>query len=227
MKSPGEAFVGQKFTYGFELTKEGFEYHIGVNHIGHFYLTQLLDAEIRAAEAPRVISVSSAAERAAPPSGIQFDQWKTEGMFEAYEDGAAYGQSKLANLMFARELVKRMTASGASHVQAYSVHPGIIESELSRYMSDEMEKQKAASSKLAQLGNALIQKVFEQMMFTVRGGALNQLYCATQQIDPAYNGGYFVPVGTKAVPGHPMAMDDTLAAKLWEKTEEAIATALA
>ena len=224
MKSPGELFAGQKFTYGFEQTIEGFEYHIGVNHIGHFHLTSLLDAEIRAAEAPRVVSVSSAAEQGASPQGMDFDMWKTEGMPATYEDGVAYGQSKLANILFARELAKRMASSGAPHVSAYSLHPGLIDTELSRYMMSEMAEQ-AMGSKLKTFANAMFQKVFENVMFSPRGGALTQLYCATQAIDPAFNGGYFIPVGLHVAPTHPKASDDELAAMLWAKTEAAIAAA--
>lgn len=224
MKSPGELFAGQKYTYGFEQTFEGFEYHIGVNHIGHFYLTSLLDAEIRAAEAPRVVSVSSAAEQGASPQGMDFHMWKTEGMPAEYEDGVAYGQSKLANILFARELAKRMTSSGAPHVTVYSLHPGLIDTELSRYMMEEMANQ-ALGSKLKTFANAMFQKVFENVMFTPRGGALTQLYCATQAIDPAFNGGYFIPVGLHVAPTHPKSSDDELAATLWAKTEAAIAGA--
>ena len=228
MKSPGAAFAGQTFTYGFEQTAQGFEYHIGVNHIGHFYLTQLLDPELRAAKAARVISVSSAAEVGAAPEGIQFEMWSTKGpeMPSSYEDGVAYGQSKLANILFAREYVKRMQSSGAGQIQAYSLHPGLINTELSRYMENEMDAQ-AEGSAVKQLVNTVMNVIFQGVMFSPRGGALTQLYCATQTIDPAFNGGYFVPVGTKVTPTHPKAMDDALAAKLWAKTEDAIANALA
>ena len=75
--------------------------------------------------------------------------------------------------------------------------------------------------------NTVMNVIFQGVMFSPRGGALTQLYCATQTIDPAFNGGYFVPVGTKVTPTHPKAMDDALAAKLWAKTEDAIANALA
>ena len=107
MKSPGEAFIGQSFTYGFDTTEEGFELHVGVNHIGHFRLTQLLMGALHAPEAARVVSVSSAAEQGASPEGIRFESWSPEGgkMPLDYEDGVAYGQSKLANVLFAKELV--------------------------------------------------------------------------------------------------------------------------
>merc|ERR1712023_503164 len=83
MKSPGLEAVGQNFTYGYDTTEQGFEMHIGVNHIGHFYLTQLLEPILKKSAPARVVSVSSSAERSAYAKGIRFDLWRTRG--EDYE----------------------------------------------------------------------------------------------------------------------------------------------
>lgn len=220
MKSPGEAFVGQRFTYGYETTAEGFEMHIGVNHIGHFYLTALMKPFMR--KGGRVISVSSSAEASAPlVSGIRFDRWKTQKMPDDYEDGEMYGQSKLANIMFARELAERWKDDG---VEAYSCHPGIIATDLSRYMFAEVQKQMESKSIVVAILNALISKLVFSTLFTAADGALTQLHLA---VAPGIkNGGYYVPIGQLATPMHPQGQNMTLQRQLWEKTEEAIEGAL-
>merc|ERR1712176_606040 len=120
------------------------------NHIGHFYLTQLLTPVLKKSAPSRVVSVSSLAEVAAyETDGVRFTTWKPSlakkdddggemKMPEDYEDGVAYGQSKLANILFARELASRMEGTG---VTAYSCHPGTIKTELGRYMITEVEKE--------------------------------------------------------------------------------------
>ncbi|KAL7555324.1 hypothetical protein ACHAWF_019010 [Thalassiosira exigua] len=97
MKSPGAQFVGQEMTYGYDTTVEGFEYHIGVNHIGHALLTLLLTKKLKSTaekspDGARIVSVSSLAEGGAPKSGFVFEDWlPAKGVRPAgYEDGVAY-----------------------------------------------------------------------------------------------------------------------------------------
>jgi len=219
MKSPGAVFVGQQFNYGYETTAEGFESHIGVNHIGHFYLTTLMKPFMK--KGTRVISVSSAAEAAAPVGGIRFDLWRTSEMPDEYEDGAMYGQSKLANIMFARELAKRWKDDG---VEAYSCHPGIIATDLGRYMYEEMQKQAETNGFGAALANMLLGVVFGNAVFSRADGALTQLHLAVAH--GVENGGYYVPIGQLATPVHPEGQNMTLQKQLWDKTEEAIERAI-
>lgn len=220
MKSPGEQFVGQKFSYGYETTAEGFESHIGVNHIGHFYLTKLMKPFLK--RGSRVVSVSSAAEEAAPVGGIRFDMWKTAKMPDEYEDGQMYGQSKLANVLFARELARRWKDDG---IEAYSCHPGIIATELGRYMFKEMEERAKKEGIGAAIINTLLPAIFDNAMFTRADGALTQLHLA---VAPGIqNGGYYVPIAQLATPKHPEGQNMALQKQLWDKTEEAIQAALA
>ena len=221
MKSPGVGFVGRSFTYGFELTADGFESHIGVNHLSHFHLTTLLLPKLKASAPARVVAVSSAAEAQAYAEGMRFDLWETRGA--DYEDGRAYGQSKLANILFARELAARLEGTG---VTAYSCHPGIIETELSRYMAAEMAAEAAAAGKAAEALSAVFGAIMSTAMMSAPDGALTQLYLATSSVPPA-NGGYYVPLAKAATPVHPQAGNATLQKLLWEHSERAIAAKLA
>ncbi|MFA4928235.1 MAG: oxidoreductase [Patulibacter sp.] len=99
------------------LTADGFELQFGTNHLGHFALTGLLLEALRAAPAPRVVTVSSAMHRI---GSIDFDdlQWQ-----RSYGPWKAYGRSKLANLLFARELQVRVDAAGIP-LRSVAAHPG-------------------------------------------------------------------------------------------------------
>ncbi len=99
------------------LTADGFESQIGTNHLGHFALTGLLLGSLRAAEAPRVVTVSSDAHRF---GRIRFENLQGE---RHYNNWLAYSQSKLANLLFAFELQRRAVAAG-SNLLSVAAHPG-------------------------------------------------------------------------------------------------------
>lgn len=143
MKSPGAQFIGMNLTYGFQLTEDGLEQQIGVNHIAHFYMTQLLTEPLLAGKG-RVIVVSSSAHSGGYPEGIRPDTWfplattgSNEGSIpEWYEDGNSHCQSKLANILFSREFARRMEGTG---VTAYSLHPGVIKSNIYRHMMGQKE----------------------------------------------------------------------------------------
>ena len=110
----------------YQLTEDGFETQFGVNHLGHFLLTLLLLERIKKSAPSRIINVSSYAH--------VFGKLDFEDMMWAktrYNSMLAYGRSKLANVMFSRELAKRLVGSG---VTVCSLHPGTIRTELSRYM---------------------------------------------------------------------------------------------
>ena len=207
MKSPGAQYVGKEMTYGWDKTKEGFEIHIGVNYIGHFYFTQLLKESL--VKDSRVVVVSSAAEEGAPVDGIRFDMWKQESRHEEYEDGVAYGQSKLAGIFFAREAAARWKEAG---VKAYSCHPGLIMSDLSRYMDEEGRKD---DSTTRMIGGAM-KKWFESIQFSRADGALTQLHLAVAT--DVVNGAYYTPIGTREPPRHPQGQNATLQKILWDNT---------
>ena len=108
------------------LTKDGFDMQIGTNHLGHFLLTNLLLDLLQTSTPSRVVVVASEGYKL---SGINKDDLMSE---KSYNKLKAYGQSKLANILFANELSRRLQGKG---VTANSCHPGIIQTELGRHMS--------------------------------------------------------------------------------------------
>lgn len=113
-----------------EYTSAGFEKQIGVNHFGHFYLTQLLLAKMTndPTSAGRIVSLSSVAHEQGRV--ICDDLHYKNG--RSYRGWESYGQSKAANIFFAQELAERLKTDGKDHVTAVSVHPGVIQTNLWR-----------------------------------------------------------------------------------------------
>ncbi|KAI9324776.1 hypothetical protein DFJ73DRAFT_667062 [Zopfochytrium polystomum] len=112
----------------FALSADGIETQFATNHVAHFHLTQrLLPCLVKSAPS-RVVVLTSASMKRAPPEGILFDKINDQ---KSYNDWAAYGQSKLANVLFARELNARLEAKGITNVYVNSVYPGVIPTQLS------------------------------------------------------------------------------------------------
>lgn len=229
MKSPGAEFVGKNLTYGFDVTEDGFESHIGINHIGHFYLTQLLEDKLVASAPSRVVSVSSMAEQNSfKLEGIRFESFKPETSDAPpsdYEDGVAYSQSKLANILFARELASRLEDKG---VTAYSCHPGVIKTDLFRYFEEETARdlEESQQGPIAGFVLQLLGTVFEAGMFEAADGALAQLHLATANATTLQNGQFYHPIGKLIGSAkHPQGTNVTLQKLLWTETERMIAEA--
>jgi NAD(P)-dependent dehydrogenase (short-subunit alcohol dehydrogenase family) len=184
-------------------TKNGFELQFGTNHLGHFAFTGLLLEHIVAAPGSRVVTVSSVGHRFAR-NGIRFDdlQWEKD-----YSRVGAYGQAKLANLMFTYELQRRL--QGTDTIAA-AAHPGGSRTELTRNLPPLL----GAVTKLA-----------EPLFQPAEMGALPQLRAAT---DPGVIGGqYFGPDGFGEQRGYPVVVASTrvshdIAAqqRLWTVSEE-------
>ncbi len=182
-------------------TAQGFETQFGVNHLGHFALTNLLLPMIT----DRVVSVSSGAHR---QGHIDFDDlnWGRK----SYQRWPAYGQSKLANLLFILELQKRLTATG-SKVRAYAAHPGYSATNLQSHSGH------AIMDRMMRISNRVIAQSQEM-------GALPTVYAATQELP---GGSYAGPEGRGEIRGNPTlvgrtaeASDAKVAAALWTASEE-------
>ncbi len=193
----------------YRRTADGFELQFGTNHLGHFALTGLLLPAILAAPQARVVTVSSGAHNFGQ---IAFDN--LDGA-KSYQRWAAYGQSKLANLLFAYELQRRFAAAGASAI-SLACHPGYADTELQK-AGPRMDGF-ALGETLAGVMNAL----FGQ---SAAMGALPTLYAATA---PAARGGdYIGPDAFGGMRGYPVAQrsnptsyDPALARRLWEVSEQ-------
>ncbi len=180
-------------------TADGFETQIGTNHLGHFALTGLLIDRV----ADRVVTVASGAHRM---GRIRLDDLNWE---RGYKRWPAYGQSKLANLLFTLELQRRLTEAGST-VRAVAAHPGWSATHLQQRTGNPLQ------NGLMAVGNRLLAQSDE-------AGALPTLFAATQDI-PA--GSYVGPSGPGEMRGHPVlvgrsaaASDSETARKLWELSE--------
>lgn len=179
--------------------KHGFELQFLTNHLGHFYLlTRLLDL---LQPEGRVVILSSAAHTSAPAAGIEFDNLSGS---RGYAPWANYGQSKLANLLTARELGRRLAGTGQV---ANAVHPGVISTNLGRHMG-------AIANIALAIGKPLFLKTIPQ-------GAATQTWAAVHPGAGKINGEYLADcnVAVSSRSGADMA----LAARLWEETEKIVA----
>jgi len=190
-----------------EVTEDGFERQFGTNHLGHFALTGLLLPHLLQVAATRVVTVSSLAHR---NGKIAFDDLQSE---KHYIPWTAYNQSKLANLLFARELDRRARVAG-SRLLSIPVHPGISRTSI-------VENGPGASGL-----KMLVLKVFSPFITQDdAAGALPTLYAATAP--EAQGGAYIGPDGFNAFKGfptvekpRPQALDEAVGKRLWTVSEE-------
>lgn len=189
-------------------TADGFERQIGTNHLGHFALTGRLLPALLAAPDPRVVTVSSMAHRMGrlDVDDLSFDRRR-------YSRWGAYGQSKLANLLFTSELARRASAAG-SGLTAVAAHPGYAATNLTTGTLGRL----GFLRPVVQLGDRLAGQPDHL-------GALPQLYAATMPDVAADD--YWGPDGAGERAGQPTrvgrrpaARDDAAARALWERSEE-------
>jgi len=187
-----------------ETTKDGFELQFGTNHLGHFALTGLLIDRLLDTPGSRVVTVSSMGHRLFGSRGIRFDDLQWE---RSYSRTGAYGQAKLANLMFTYELQRRLVGT---HTIAAAAHPGGSRSELARNLPPVMR-------------GAF--KLLEPMFQDADMGALPSLRAAT---DPGVIGGqYYGPDGIGEQRGYPKVVGSNAAShdveaqhRLWAVSEQ-------
>lgn len=186
-------------------TADGFEMQFGTNHLGHFALTGLLLESMREREDGRVVTVSSTAHRMGK---ISFDDLQGERRYSRWR---AYGQSKLANLLFMFELERHLVAAGWP-IRSVAAHPGYAATHLQSTGPPLIE------TILMKVSNAVIAQSAEM-------GALPTLFAATA---PGVEGGSFIgPGGMGQQRGHPAfvvpnqaSRDEQVAERLWGVSEE-------
>lgn len=191
-------------------TAAGFEMQMGVNHLGHFALTSQLMPMLMATPGSRVVTVSSLAHKSGQINLEDLNWHKRR-----YRKWLAYGQSKLANLMFALELHRRLEAAG-SDVTSVAAHPGYSATHL------QLAGPELKGSGLASLAMKVGNTLFAQSQAE---GALPSLYAATA---PGITGGeFFGPMGVGEIHGPPRkvepagrALKREVASDLWEASEK-------
>ena len=191
------------------LTADGFETQFGTNHLGHFALTALLFPALVAVPHARIVTVSSQAHRFGK---MDFDDLMGERRYSAW---GAYGQSKLANLLFTSELQRRIDIAGIP-LKALAAHPGFARTNLQSVGPRERYGERATA--VTSVMNRLLAQSAEM-------GALPQLFAATAPELPG--GSYIGPDGFLEQRGHPTivgrsaaAQDTAAARRLWQVSEE-------
>jgi len=184
------------------LTAQGIEYTFGVNHLGHFYLTNLLLDRLRADAPSRVINVTSVGHHAAW-KGMRFEDLQSERSYEAME---AYCRSKLANVLFTRQLAARLAGTG---VTANVMHPGWVRSRFG--MDGDLS---------GVMGFGI--RAMRPFQITPRRAARTSLYLATSPDVATKTGMYWV----RSKPGHMSrrAKDDEAASRLWDESARLLAS---
>ncbi len=183
----------------FQKTADGFELQFGTNHLGHFALTGLLLDKLFKKDNSRVVTMSSSAHNMGK---IDFDNLNSEKSYSKYR---AYGNSKLANLLFAYELQRKLQAAGKNTISV-ACHPGWSQTNLQRYS----------------LASRVLNPLFGQ---SSSKGALPMLYAICE---PNVEGGdYFGPRGIMEMRGYPMKVNSSkrsydleVAQKLWQVSEK-------
>ena len=176
----------------YEKTKDGFEMQFGTNHLGHFLLTMLLLDLLKKSAPSRIVNVSSSAHTLGSGK-IHFDDINFEKDYSPYE---AYFHSKLANVLFTRELSKRLEGS---HVTANSLHPGAVKTDLDRHLT---------------YLQILIFPVRWYVFKSAEQGAQTSIYCAVSEDMEGVSGKFLADCAIKEPSKG--AQDDDAARKLWD-----------
>lgn len=185
------------------FTAQGFEQQLGTNHLGHFLLTKLLVPHLSRSTAARVVTVSSDLHQRGTAASL-LATLESDRRYERrkYVPFTAYGDSKLANVLFAKGLAKRLP----SHVLAFSLHPGVIATNLTRSMG---------------LMGSVFRVVGGLFMKSVPQGAATSVFAATATELVGHTGAYLSDCA-EAAPS-PVALDDALVEQVWSLSERGVA----
>ncbi|KAJ8342105.1 hypothetical protein SKAU_G00320330 [Synaphobranchus kaupii] len=182
-------------------TEDGLGMMFGVNHLGHFLLTNLLLERLKESGASRVVNISSKAYLFGSVDFSCLSAHKELGLGESsFHLLKIYSHSKLCNVLFTRELAKRLQGTS---VTCYSLHPGAIKTEIGRYSSIMM--------------TILMEPIKLLFFLDVEAGSQTTLHCALQEGLEHYSGRYFSNCAVEEMSAK--ARDDAVARKLWEVSE--------
>ncbi len=181
------------------LSPEGYEGQFATNHLGHFLLTNLLIENIKAADNARIINLASIAHKSTRE--LNFDDLNYEKV--GYSGWKSYSRSKFCNILFTKELARRLEGSG---ITANAVHPGGVRTEIA-------EKDANWFTKLGWI-------VMKPFMITVEKGAATSIHLASSPKVEGESGGYWVR--SKKEWSNRPSQDPELAKALWKKSEEMV-----
>ncbi|XP_061364470.1 short-chain dehydrogenase TIC 32, chloroplastic isoform X1 [Gastrolobium bilobum] len=184
----------------FKLSKDNIEMQFATNHLGHFLLTNLLldtmkKTTLESKKQGRIVIVSSEAHRFSYPEGIRFDKINDQS---SYNNWRAYGQSKLANILHANELTRRLKEDGVD-ITANSLHPGMIATNLFRHNN---------------AMNGLVNVIGRLVLKNVQQGAATTCYVALHPQVKGISGKYFSDSNVAMTTSQ--GSDADLAKKLWD-----------
>ncbi|XP_047321813.1 short-chain dehydrogenase TIC 32, chloroplastic-like [Impatiens glandulifera] len=190
----------------FTLSKDKFELQFATNHLGHFLLTSLLldtmkKTTDKCKREGRIVNVSSGAHLKPYREGIRFNKINDQAGYNRF---LAYGQSKLANILHANELSRRLKDEG-TEITANSLHPGVIATNLFRYNN---------------FINGFVANLAKYLIKNVQQGAATTCYLALNPQVKGVSGEYFSH--SNIAPTSSMAKDTELAKKLWDFSNESV-----
>jgi len=229
-----------------ELTKDGVERQMQSNHLGHFLFTALLSNEDLISPDARIINVSSEAHKFASRRGLEFDYLWTGGSDQKeYGPWKSYGQSKLANIAFTRELQRRVDLASKERKEGkndviknwtvVALHPGAVGTDLGRHLFGEDSYQKLKDGQANMLTTALA-KTLQLLVKTPEQGATTQVWLASEgdlrnavtdsrrrrrtEEDVAVKGQYLSDCRVRMLGD--FAKNDDADARLWRESEERV-----
>ncbi|EPQ53757.1 short-chain dehydrogenase [Gloeophyllum trabeum ATCC 11539] len=202
----------------YQKTVDGLESQFGTNHIGHFLFTNLIMPKILQSKSPRIVNVSSSGHRL---SAIRWDDLDFKDGKE-YNKWAAYGQAKTANILFSVALAEKLGSKGLT---AFSLHPGVISTNLARFVSESMEKDFAELHELdKQLGNKEGNASLSDIKWkTLTQGTATHVVAAFDPALARHNGVFLIDC--QLAPDDdikPYALDKTNAERLWKLSEDIV-----
>jgi dehydrogenase/reductase SDR family protein 13 len=178
------------------MTTSGFELTFGVCHVGHFLLTRLLTDRLKSSAPARIVNVSSKAHLSAKKFDFDIVRRPTvgAGLLE-------YSQSKLSNLLFTKELARRLQGTG---ITSYALHPGVVATDIWRALP------------------APLEWLLKRFILSEKEGARTTLFCSTDPSVANESGHYYDK--QRRAPNSPLGDDALLAKKLWDESERWVAT---
>ena len=185
-----------------QVTEQGFEQTFGVNHLGPFLLTQLLLDRLRSSAPSRIVNVSSIGHRF-----VRSMNWDDLELERGYDAAVAYGQSKLANILFTRELARRLPADV---VTANVCHPGSVRTGLGR------------DGDATGFMGTVVFGLLRPFYLSPARGAKTSIYLSTAPEVAGQTGGYYVR--RRRHRPSAAARDDDAARRLWEVSEQLVAS---